>query len=113
MWIFTTEGFVSIVQAYGDATSLVVRSRDRLSLEPLSDRAEVSIASSPERDYPYRVVAPREAVESWLVESVRALDYHNFKDEVAHSRGRHFAHALLSVWSAMHDVEDAGARGRA
>jgi hypothetical protein len=36
--------------------------------------------------------------------------YKNFKSEVAATRGYDFSHPLMKVWSAMHEVEDAGAR---
>lgn len=39
-----------------------------------------------------------------------AVDYTNFKNRVHESRGHDFADALLSVWSAMHQVEDEEAR---
>jgi hypothetical protein len=38
------------------------------------------------------------------------ITYKNFKSEVSATRGYDFAHPLMKVWSAMHEVEDAGAR---
>ena len=38
-----------------------------------------------------------------------AVDYTNFKDRVHDTRGHDFVGTLLSVWSAMRDVEDAEA----
>jgi len=40
----------------------------------------------------------------------QGITYKNFKSEVAATRGYDFAHPLMKVWSAMHEVEDAGAR---
>jgi hypothetical protein len=41
-----------------------------------------------------------------------AVDYKNFKSEVADTLGYGFAVPLSKVWSAMHDVEDEKARVR-
>jgi hypothetical protein len=38
------------------------------------------------------------------------IAYKNFKSEVAATRGYEFAHPLMKVWSAMHEVEDQQAR---
>jgi hypothetical protein len=38
------------------------------------------------------------------------INYKNFKSEVAATRGQDFAHPLMLVWSAMHEVEDSNAR---
>jgi hypothetical protein len=38
------------------------------------------------------------------------ITYKNFKSEVASTRGYDFAHPLMKVWSAMHEVEDKEAR---
>lgn len=111
MWLFTTEGFVSVVKAHGSTDLLVVRGRDRISLEGISAATQEPILRTPDRDYPYRVVAPRDSVQSWISGAVRSLDYDNFKNEVAAMRGHGFAHALMSVWSVMHEVEDVEARG--
>ena len=41
---------------------------------------------------------------------VMAVTYKNYKSGVAATRGYDFAHPLMKVWSAMHEVEDAEAR---
>jgi hypothetical protein len=40
------------------------------------------------------------------------ISYKNFKSEVAATRGYDFAHPLMKVWSAMHEVEDQSARAK-
>jgi hypothetical protein len=107
MWIFTNTGFVSAVS---DGKELVVRSRDRLSLEPISAFAKAEIKKSPLSDYPYRLTIDKELFAVWLSRMAESIDYRNFKSEVADLRGDHFAHPLMKVWSAMHEVEDEEAR---
>lgn len=88
MWIQTTIGFFSIVQKPEDAErdTLTIRARARDHLEAL--KASYLLESGPIQaggftDYPYRVVAPRHAVEDALSMLVAAIDYGNFKAAVA------------------------------
>lgn len=109
MWIFSNTGFVSAVS---NGKELMVRARDQKSLAPLVEFANVEIKKSPTRDYPYRVVVSNDVFANWLSHLATAIDYANFKSEVSATRGYDFAHPLMKVWSAMHDVEDSAARKR-
>ena len=112
MWIFTETGFVSAVQHRDNPEYLMVRARDRQSLESLATMISVEIKSTPVADYPYRLVASKEDVKSWMNDSIDFLGYNNFKNQVAVTRGKEYAYALGSVWSTMHEVEDEEARKR-
>ena len=107
MWLFTNTGFVSAVS---NGTDLMVRSRDRESLEPLAEKAKTEIIATPQNDYPYRVIVTHEFLARWVSHMVMTITYKNFKSEVAATRGYDFAHPLTKVWTAMHEVEDAQAR---
>jgi hypothetical protein len=109
MWVFTTTGFVSAVYKDG---ALQVRARDRKSLHALSKDTGVAIVATPLADYPYRIAITNEQFSKWVSAQVMAVDYKNFKSEVADTLGYSFAKPLNQVWSAMHDVEDAQARVR-
>jgi UDP-3-O-acyl-N-acetylglucosamine deacetylase len=107
MWVFTTSGFVSAVYKDG---ALQVRARDRKSLEVLSKETASAVIATPLADYPYRIAITNEQFSKWLLQQVMALDYKNFKSEIADTRGCGFAKPLNKVWSAMHEVEDSKAR---
>ena len=108
MWLFTTTGFISIVE--DDADQLIVRARDSFSLSPLAQSYNVEIRSTPTADYPYRIFLSKDQFKNYLHNQTGLINYKNFKSEVAITRGKKFANALLSVWSAMHEVEDEEAR---
>ena len=108
MWLFTTTGFISIVE--DDADQLIVRARDSFSLSPLAQSYNVEIRSTPTADYPYRIFLSKDQFKNYLHNQAGLINYKNFKSEVAITRGKKFANALLSVWSAMHEVEDEEAR---
>ena len=108
MWIFTSSGFISIVEK--DADHLAVRARDSLSLSSLAQSYGVEIRSTPTADYPYRIFITKDQFKNWLSNQPGQIDYKNFKSEVSITRGKNFANALLKVWSAMHAIEDIQAR---
>jgi len=112
MWIFTQTGFVSVVRHYSQPEIVVVRARDRESLEVLATAAGVSVEQTPVNDYPYRVHVPQEDFSDWLLNCIGSLDYTNFKNRVHDTRGGNFASTLMSVWETMHEVEDDDARTR-
>ena len=107
MWLFTNAGFVSAVS---NGKDLMVRARDRASLEPISESAQVAIIATPRNDYPYRVTVPQEFFSKWVAHMASGITYKNFKSEVAATRGYEFAHPLMKVWSVMHEVEDSESR---
>ena len=107
MWLFTTSGFISAVYKDG---ALQVRARDKASLAPLAKVLGEKITQTPLADYPYRLATNPDDFAEWVATQVIEIDYSNFKSEVAATRGYDFAKPLMKVWSAMHEVEDAGAR---
>jgi muramidase (phage lysozyme) len=107
MWLFTNTGFVSAVS---NGRDLMVRARDRESLQPIAEAANTEIISTPKNDYPYRVIVSHEFFADWVAHMAWGVTYKNFKSEVAATRGYDFAHPLMKVWSAMHEVEDSNAR---
>ena len=107
MWLFTNTGFISAVS---NGKDLMVRARDKESLGPIAESANTEIISTPQNDYPYRVIVTHEFFAKWVAHMASDITYKNFKSEVATTRGYEFAHPLIKVWSAMHEVEDLGAR---
>ena len=108
MWLFTSSGFISIVEK--DADRLAVRARDSLSLSSLAQSYGVEIRTTPTADYPYRIFITKDQFKNWLSNQPGQIEYKNFKSQVSITRGKNFANALLKVWSAMHAIEDLQAR---
>lgn len=112
MWLFTEDGFISAVATKPGSGLLRVRARDRQSLEDIATTFSLAIEKSPDRDYPYRVEVTNEQFATWVAGKAGDIQYPNFKSRVYETRGSLFAHALSSVWSTMHEVEDSEARQR-
>ena len=107
MWVFSGTGFVSAVRKADRPDVITVRSRDRKSLEPLAEAAGVEIWSSPYGDYPYRAFVEPKVFAEWVETQAMNIDYDNFKNQVAKTRGYDYTHALHDVWVAMLATEDA------
>lgn len=105
MWIFTSTGFVSTVQHRDDPDRLVVRARDRISLEPLIARTGAEVNPWQGSDYAFRIVVDRAAFEAWLAEQAQAIDYTNFKSSALRARGGRFERTLHRVWDVMMEFQ--------
>ena len=106
MWVFTQTGFVSAVRKADAPSKITVRSRDKQSLEVLAELSETEILETPFADYGYRVLVSDDIYKVWLSTTVDMLDYDNFKNRIAQSRGNVFHHALGKVWTNMLAVAD-------
>jgi hypothetical protein len=116
MWIQTTIGFFSIVQkpedVERDTLTIRARSRDHLEALKISYLLESSsIQAGGGTDAPYRLVAPRHAVEDAMTMIVAAIDYRNFKDAVA-DEDPLAASVYGKVHAALQALTDDGSKGR-
>lgn len=108
MWLFTETGFVSVVADPQDKDKMVVRARDKASLQPLMDEYGVKMVNLKNRDYPHRVFLTRKQFVDWLVQAGEDLTYTNYKNRVSQTRGYDFASPLHDVWATMLRLEDLG-----
>lgn len=125
MWVWATSGFVSAVQHRDNHDNLMVRARDRSSLEYMLESIQLAgkalaedgssttvdqdleIVTSPKGDYRHRVVMSKSTFALYLqFEVLNYINYPNFKSELAKVRGPEFTSAAHSVWTTMHKVSD-------
>ena len=102
MWIFLTDSFLSIVDK-GDQTgsTLLVRARRSGDIERVFPEAQVTEGAG--TDYRYRARILRSQVADAIAESVRSIEYGNFKNQVTEGE-RHDAY--FDVWSAMNRFQE-------
>jgi hypothetical protein len=108
MWLFTPLGFFSIVQKPG-TSHLTIRARVKGDLEAL--RAQFLPELSPTlgqagTDYPWRATATHEDFAAAAARMAMAIDYSNFKDEVAIKQGKARARSYGSVWNVLYDLSE-------
>jgi hypothetical protein len=106
MWVFTKHGFISSVQHHSDPDMIVVRARDKRSLERISNKYGVDIVRLGGTDYPHRVYVTREQFTEYMASEAENVDYTNYKNKLHVTRGDVYYDAATSVWSTMHHVQD-------
>lgn len=110
MWLITSVGFFSVVQKPDDKENgtLTVRSRVRSDLAALKKHYLPNLGAiqeSLDTDYRFRAVAPRAEVSSAMARMVDALDYGNFKSEVAKQQGHKRAGLYHQVWDVLYHLQ--------
>ena len=102
MWLFTPEGFYSVVTAGEFGHELQVRARSADDLDRLRQTHVPELGETvriPGRDYPVRAFANSDDLAGGLSRIVQSIDYSNFKSEVSRRQGYERAHIYGDVWA--------------
>jgi hypothetical protein len=117
MWLFTRYGFFSIACARAkdgslDPKTVMIRARRKGHLDALQNRfteiAGLEVVSLPDRDYRYRLIAPKEIWVSGVSQLAEEQNWSNFKNEAARFQGADgadYSDALHRVWGVMYDFQ--------
>ena len=103
MWLFTKQGFYSIVSKGDDQWH--VRARARKDLENLNRLAgtDHAIHRSNDADYRWRLVMPGAEARALIGKLAEDIDYSNFKGVVARTPGQEDKLGILhEIWSLMY-----------
>jgi hypothetical protein len=107
MWLFTKQGFISIVQHRDDPDLMRVRARVRADLERCFPRREAEIIEDRVADYRWHLNVPRAEVAEYLMFAIEDLDYvSHVKEEIALGLAPAARmDAMYDIWSAMWRVQ--------
>lgn len=107
MWLMTSQGFYSVVAHRGDASLVVVRSRTREDLLALRTQIpKLELWEDASADYRWRAKVTREDWRAAVADLAAAIDYGNFKTEVARRQGARRAAAYERVWSTLRALQE-------
>ncbi len=122
MWIFTRDGFFSVVLARKikdniptqevDPDTVMVRARCYQHLENLkqnyNDLTNTDIQETANTDYRYRIIVPKAVWSSILETMCQELDYTNFKSTCARSplTDQSYDELLHEVWHKHYELQD-------
>ncbi len=98
MWLFCSDGFVSIVAHRELEGHLLVRARKMEHLESLFPNSEPF--SLEDADYPHRAVVSRTEVADVILKQLELLQYDNFKKSIDEKK---YADACSFIWSILFD----------
>lgn len=98
MWLFTSKGFLSVVNHREDSEVFIVRARQYNHLaEYVSTK---HIWEDPNADYRYRALITYDELVALMMAAVNDLTYDNFKNSIPAHDHRYKA-AASRVWSEM------------
>ncbi len=112
MWIFSKSGFVSVVKHRDKPGFVLVRGRTEADVTNFRDacggpRVGYPVAHTPEADYLYRVAMPAVIASNGVASLCLDIDYDNFKNAVHERDEPTRDRAMVRVWQAMHDYQEA------
>jgi len=103
MWIFTKDGFFSVVQDRDDETVVLVRARRRADLENILKPEELpGIQDTPGADYGFRIFMDRKRWTSYAAAAASRIDYSNFKGAIEDDELHDF---MMAVWTVARDYQ--------
>ena len=103
MWIFTNNAMLSLVEDRDDPTLLVVRARLKGDIERVfPDFPAITVGGS---DYKWRTWVPKSIAAKVIADSIREIDYGNFKDSI-NKEDKLRKSAYLDVWADMLEAQN-------
>ena len=96
MWLYVSDGFLSIVAHRDKPEHLLVRARHPDHINALFPEADVTYL--PSADYPFRAVLHRMVVEGAVGRYITQMSYDNFKNSVTDNE---YHDTCVSVWHTM------------
>lgn len=118
MWIFTKNGFFSVVCARKneglsqdiDQSKLMIRSRSKKHLKNLIEESkqltDCEIVEMSHADYKYRIFVDKNIWADVMKDIVEDIDYSNFKNKVKKNlQDSSFNSSLGEIWSVMYDYQ--------
>lgn len=105
MWIFSRDGFFSIVQnKYCRSDEIMVRSRLKKDLEFLSKKIKVGKILGPNKkeDYPYFAIVKKSSFAGYVSHETIGVVYENFRDAVSQvDQDEKREVAYMAAWGAI------------
>ena len=101
MWIFTTKGFLSIVQHNSKSEYYQIKSRVSEPLEQFWPDQVIQVIDW--ADYRYRIDIKKSDASPVIAEILDSIDYTSFKNHC--EGGDEYYHALTRIWSTMYSFQ--------
>lgn len=112
MWLFTRDGFLSVVNPRpsigATPEQLLVRARFKGDIEAICSETS-KVIETPYADYRYRAFVGKRALGDSILRMVAGIDYPNFKMSI--SEGWRL-HTYETVWSVMAEAQREREEGR-
>ena len=97
MWLFTSQGMLSVVAHRDIPNTLMVRARSPDHITKLFPGADVKLTDN--ADYAYRTVIDRASFALFVINYIAEMSYDNFKNSIIEENYRNHCD---QVWSTMY-----------
>jgi hypothetical protein len=107
MWIFTLDGFYSVVEDARNKDFVYARGRDAGDIDRLCKRIGTGAKriDTPQSDYPFRARLRKKSWRRYVNMAVADLKYTNFKDAIGNKKdGWNRELIMLRIWSSIIDA---------
>jgi hypothetical protein len=104
MWIFTKDGFFSVVRHFDNKSRLVIRARSKDDILRLAKILRIkAFRSKKGSDYPFRLFCSKSEWVAYLVKEANEIDYTNFKETIDKSQkfDEKRLYQLHAIWQIM------------
>ena len=101
MWMFTTHGFLSVVQHNALPDHFQIQSRVRDPLSELWPDHEIEVIDW--ADYRFRITIEKSDALSVLIKVMESVDYTSFKGACGHASRYHLV--LTKIWNIMYSYQ--------
>lgn len=102
MWLFTTQGFYSVVAHRDDPETLIVRARTAADIEALREQVpDIEPFEGSDADYRHRAYVSRGEWLAAVAQLTAEIDYDNFKSEVARRQGPERSSLYGRIWGEL------------
>jgi hypothetical protein len=100
MWIFTNQGFISVVKK-GPEDAFMVRARDKKHLTALFPSKKV--IETRQADYRWRCIIGQTELTAFMTRLSTSIDYDNFKNSI---QDHEYHSACSKVWGVMYGYQE-------
>jgi len=109
MWVFTPDGFYSVVAHRSQRRRLIVRCRVEEDMDALRQHIPgLEVFEDEHADYRWRAIVTKREWKRALARMGEAIDYDNFKNEVTRRQGDLRHDVYMRVWSAVLTLQQGG-----
>lgn len=107
MWLFSTQGFYSVVAHRDDPDLVLVRCRTEADIEALRRQIpELEPFEDASADYRWRAIVPRHVWRDAMATLADEIDYGNFKSMVAQRQSRERAALYGELWWKLRPLQE-------
>ena len=105
MWVFTKDGFYSIVSKDCQPNEVQIKTRSELDLHNLCNKLNISppIIKEEFDGYPYRTIINKNLWISYLTDYVNDIDYDNVRNHIIDREDNQRKDAYKKVWKTMYN----------